>query len=329
MKLVPTGSSHTKRSVATKNGRLVRWLSRIVGFATLVTVVAIARHISEPREFARLVERAEPWWIAVALVLQAGTYVALAEIWRAAVRVARHFLPRAYAVQAALAKLFVDQALPTFGISGSMLVASALEQRGLERSVIIATVVIEFATYYFAYALSLVVAIAIAGAPGELGAIVMWSALGFSVFAIALAAGALSLARRRRPLPNLLGLRRAQQWLSSADMRIVGDVRLLARALAWQLAIVGLDGLTMWTLLRAVGTHVAIAGVYASFMISSLARTISIVPGGLGVFEGVAVITLHQLGAPVAAALSAALLFRGVSYWLPMIPGFIASRRLR
>lgn len=30
----------------------------------------------------RLVERAEPWWIAVALTLQTGTYVVLAQIWR-------------------------------------------------------------------------------------------------------------------------------------------------------------------------------------------------------------------------------------------------------
>ena len=64
-------------------------------------------------------------------------------------------------------------------------------------------------------------------------------------------------------------------------------------------------------------------------MIASLARTLSILPGGLGVFEGVAVLTLHQIGAPVPAALSATLLFRGLSYWLPMIPGFIVSRRLR
>ena len=71
-----------------------------------------------------------------------------------------------------------------------------------------------------------------------------------------------------------------------------------------------------------------VAGVFASFMIASLARTVSIVPAGLGIFEGVGVLTLHQLGVPIAAALSATLLFRGLSYWLPMIPGFIASRKL-
>jgi len=64
-------------------------------------------------------------------------------------------------------------------------------------------------------------------------------------------------------------------------------------------------------------------------VVASLARTVSIVPGGLGVFEGVAVVTLNQIGVPLAASLSATLLFRGLSYWLPMIPGYIASRGLR
>lgn len=77
------------------------------------------------------------------------------------------------------------------------------------------------------------------------------------------------------------------------------------------------------------GVHAPIGGVFASFMIASLARTLGITPAGLGVFEGVGVLTLHQIGVPHAAALSATLLFRGLSYWLPMVPGFIASRKLR
>ncbi|HEU4730698.1 MAG TPA: lysylphosphatidylglycerol synthase transmembrane domain-containing protein, partial [Kofleriaceae bacterium] len=286
-------------------------------------------HISEPREFAQLVERAAPGWVAVALGLQALTYLALAQVWRAVVRAAQGFLPLRLAVHLALAKLFVDQALPTGGISGGLLVVSALERRGLVRPLIVATVVVEIISYYLAYAGALAVAVAIAVAQGHARAIVLWSALAFVGFALVVAIGALALTQSTRPAPDLPGLRRAQRWLAGADRHLVRDARLLARATGWQLAIVALDGLTLWTLLRAAGTDAPLAGTFASFMIASLARTVSIVPGGLGVFEGVAVVTLHQIGAPLAAALSATLLFRGVSYWLPMIPGFLASRRLR
>lgn len=305
-----------------------RWLGWLVGIAALVAVVIVATHISEPRDFARLVEHAEPWWVAVAFVLQAGTYVALAQVWRAVVRAGGRQLPLGVGVRIALAKLFVDQTLPSVGISGGVLLASALGRRGIERPTVAATVIIELAGYYFAYAICLAIAIAIAGPTGHAGTVVVASSLAFIAIAVGVAIAAILLSRARR-LPNISWLRRGEQWLTGADRRLTGDLRLLARTTGWQIAIVLLDGATTWSLLRALGVHAHVAAVYASFMIASLARTISIFPGGLGVFEGVSVLTLHQTGVPLAAALSATLLFRGLSYWLPMVPGFIASRRVR
>jgi len=38
------------------------------------------------------------------------------------------------------------------------------------------------------------------------------------------------------------------------------------------------------------------------------------------------VVTLKIAGVPVAVALAATLLFRGLSFWLPMVPGLVFSR---
>jgi Mg2+-importing ATPase len=69
-------------------------------------------------------------------------------------------------------------------------------------------------------------------------------------------------------------------------------------------------------------------GVFASFMIASVFRTMGIVPGGLGTFEATSVLTLRMVGVDLAVALSATLLFRGLSFWLPMLPGYWFSRRV-
>ena len=45
------------------------------------------------------------------------------------------------------------------------------------------------------------------------------------------------------------------------------------------------------------------------------------VPGGLGSFEAASVLTLQLSGVALPEALSATLLFRGLSFWLPMLPG--------
>jgi Mg2+-importing ATPase len=83
----------------------------------------------------------------------------------------------------------------------------------------------------------------------------------------------------------------------------------------------------VWILIVALGERASVTGVFAAFMIASLVRTMGIVPGGLGTFEVTSVLMLRMVGVDVAAALSATLLFRGLSFWLPMLPGYWSSRR--
>jgi Mg2+-importing ATPase len=116
--------------------------------------------------------------------------------------------------------------------------------------------------------------------------------------------------------------------LRRANPLLARSPRILARAVAAQLAIVILDTTTLWVSLLAVGETAGIAAVFVSYMISSLFRTLSFVPGGLGAFEGASVYLLHAEGISVSGALAATLIFRGLSFWLPMLPGVLFARRL-
>jgi Mg2+-importing ATPase len=87
------------------------------------------------------------------------------------------------------------------------------------------------------------------------------------------------------------------------------------------------DASTLWIMLFALAASVSLPPVFASFMLSSLARTLGPIPGGLGIFEAASVATLKLMGVPIAAGLAATLLFRGVSFWLPLLPGVILTHR--
>jgi Mg2+-importing ATPase len=95
-----------------------------------------------------------------------------------------------------------------------------------------------------------------------------------------------------------------------------------------QLVITALDAATVWVSIQALGWGASAPAVFGSFMISQLAGTVGLLPGGLGAFEVSSVLTLGLNAVPLPVALSATLLFRGVSFWLPMIPGAWYARRL-
>ncbi len=310
--------------------RRLQWLSWILGAVLLGAVVAVALRFSEAQEFVHLAERAQPWWFLLALALQAATYLAQGQIWRGVARAAKWTLSIRTAYQLSLAKLFVDQALPSAGISGTVVITRSLAARGMPRAAVSAVVIISTASHYAAYTLSLGVALLITLMHHQANAFIELVSILFMLFSgvvmvvvVALSGHNVFIHQRLahfRPLSVILKL------LADADPRLARDPRLLRDATAYQLANVLLDAATIWVLILALGVTASPSGVFASFMISSLFRTVGILPGGLGMFEAASVLTLKILGIPLPVALSATLLFRGLSFWLPMLPGLWFSR---
>jgi glycosyltransferase 2 family protein len=92
------------------------------------------------------------------------------------------------------------------------------------------------------------------------------------------------------------------------------------------MAVFVLDAATLGVLVRALGESTSLGTVFASFMMASVAQTVSFIPGGVGTFEAASVAMLSFLGLPVEAALTATLLLRGFTLWLPLLPGFYLLR---
>jgi P-type Mg2+ transporter len=308
-------------------------LAWLLGAALLALVVGAALHVSDSREFIVLAERAGPVWMAVAVLLQAGTYIAQGDIWRRVARAAGAPLRRTDAFSLSLAKLFADQALPSAGISGSLVVARALRERKMRDEAVNAAVLINVASYHVAYVIALGVALGILIARHRANALIVVASVLFVAFALAVIAAVTLLSGRpdsrvSRLLQTVKPLRGLLEFMSRADPSLARSVGLLRAATLQQMAIVACDSMTMWALLRSIGVAAQVEAVFASFMVSSLVRTLGVVPGGLGTFEATSVVTLTLTGATVAQALSATLLFRGLSFWIPMVPGLWFSRRI-
>ena len=309
------------------------WVQWLFGLALLAGVITVVLHRSEADAFVAVARRARPWWLLLAMVLQAGTYLAQAQVWREVVRASRLRLRLREAFGLSLAKLFVDQIVPSVGVSGSVMLAEALETRAIPRKTAAAAVAIQTASYYAAYLIGVGTALAIAVTRAGAARWLAPLAGAFLVVAGPLTVAAIALpgrahGRHTSRLLRLRPLRSALEYLQSADPTLVRSPALMAKCVAWQLAILVLDASTLWTLLAALGTTASPPGVFISFVVASLVRTLGVVPGGLGTFEAACIAMLRLAGVDLATALSAALLLRGLSSWLPMLPGLWYSRRL-
>ncbi len=309
---------------------LARWVSWIFGLALLASVVMFALHYRQEKALAQLLRHARPAWLLVALSLQMGTYTTDARVWQRVLSRANISRPLRSYVGLGMARLFMDQAIPSVGLSGTMLVIRALDRRGVPRGASMAAVVLDLVGYHAAYVLALGAALGIVWIHGDLTPLMAVPAGIFAAVAAAVPAALLRV-NRGLTLPGWLKklpfIKPALRAFDEATPAIVHNVSLIIQCTGLHLAIHALDAGTLWAMLRALGFEANPAPVFASFMLSTLAQTLGVSPGGLGVFEAVSVATLKLIGVPVAAGLEATLLFRFFTFWLPMAPGLILARR--
>jgi uncharacterized protein (TIRG00374 family) len=305
----------------------------LLGLALLAVVVGfVVTHVEEERGLARLVEESRPGWIALAVVLQVGTYVAGGAAWTVVLAEAGVPLPLFVASRLALEKLFVDRIVPAGGIGGTVLVARVLVARGVPPETATTALLVELLTWYIGFVIAVLVALLALAWRGQLDGVVIFGACVFFVVAVGMAAAIVLLTRARgRTLPawarRIRPLARAADAFTGASPDLLGRPALLVRTTLLQLLVFALDGGTLATMLLALGRPFQPIAAFSAQALAQAAATIGIVPAGLGTYEATCVAILNLHGVAVAPALAATLLLRGASLWLPLIPGYFLARR--
>jgi uncharacterized membrane protein YbhN (UPF0104 family) len=302
------------------------------GALLLLALVFVVNHAGEERRLATLLRHARPGWLLLAAVLQGATYVCAAGVWRRAL-LRPDAEPRLRALlPLGLAKLFTDQAVPSAGMSGTLLVVRALVRRGVPHGEALDAVLVGLTGFYLAYALAVAGAVAALWGLGELAGplLVLATGAGFvvGVLPALLVASSESWLRRLPPrAARIPGLRSVLNVLAERPHGSRLRPRPVAEAVALQLAVVALDAATLGAMLAAVGHPAPPAIAFVSFVLASVVATLAWVPGGVGTFEGTCVALLRSHGVPLDAALAGTLLLRGFTFWLPMLPGLWLARR--
>lgn len=305
------------------------------GLLTLLAVVLIVLHFGTIEDFGQLAWAVSPYWLFLACVAQAATYVSAALVWRQALKCAGHPLTLRVLIPLGVAKLFTDQVVPSSGISGAIMVAAGLVRRRVPTHIAMGALLVGLVSYFAAYLASALTSIVLLGLyqRANLGLILVVAT--FVLVVIAIPTGVLWMKGRNLRLPavwlaRLPGAAQLLRAIAAAPTELLKDPILLVQTIIFELIIFVLDALTLWLMFRALGNDPAIWIIFVSFIIASITATLGPIPLGLGTFEAGCVGMLNFLGITLEAALAATILLRGLTFWLPMIPGlWLARHELR
>ena len=325
-------ASTTRVEAEDQHGFAANWRSWLLALLLVAGVVVAVLHWGDVKQFAALVSQSQPlWWLAGAGA-QLLTYVALALQWRQVLRAAKCRAPFGKLLGLTVSKHFADQMVPTAGMSGNVVVVDRLQAIGASRAVALATLIITIIAYYASYGVVSFIALILLWLHGHSS----WVVIGLIGASLGLSAGVPALAlwlqrKGAKAIPRWLRRIRTAcelfEMIKEAPTRLVRSERLIAECALLNGAVFALDGLTMQFCLYALGVHATFSAAFSAFIMASIVVTLGPIPMGLGSFEAVSIAMLRAMGVPFEAALSATLLFRGYTLWVPLVPGMFATRR--
>lgn len=318
------GDSAVRRSLS-------GWRSWLLAALLIGGLVVAVLHWADVKAFGQLVTQAKPLWLALALGLQLATYIGLAAQWWLVLRKGRTPEEGGDLLRLTFAKHFADQVVPTAGLSGNVLVVDRLVSLGVPRHNAVAALLLQVIAYYVSYALGALWVLVVLWWKSRSSVLLTGAVLVFLVIAIGIPWLTLWLHRRgQEHLPRWVGRwSKAQSFfklVGEAPRKLVRDPQLIGWLTLLNGAVFLADAATMQACVLALGVNAPLSAGYVAFMFASIAVILGPIPMGLGSFEAVSIAMLRLFGVPFEAALSATLLFRGFTLWLPLIPGGLLLR---
>ncbi len=274
-------------------------------------------------DLATLVSTADWRWAIVVLIFSALTYLG------AALSLTGFVLKSVSYVRAFLAQVaasFVSLVAPA-AVGGMALNARFLQKAGVDGSVAVATVGVWQAMAFLVHIVMLVLFGVIAGTQAETSFDPPQGAILGAVLLLLVAAVVVSLPWGRRVIvtrvtdvagrviPALFAVAQRPGKLAEG---IGGNVLL-------NLAYCG----ALVASVRAFGGELAWPAVAVVYLTGSAIGSVAPTPGGLGAVEAALAAGLTAAGLDGATAVSAVLLFRVATYWLPVAPGWVAFQYLQ
>jgi uncharacterized protein (TIRG00374 family) len=321
------------------------WLN-VVTIAALVALVYVSRHqvVDAFRKMADL----NFFWLLMIVPLQIGNHSSVAKYYQTYLRNLGEHVPFRNLFKISLEMNFVNNVLPSGGVSGFAYLGMRLKHEGVSSSKATLTQVMRHTLTFLSFILYLVLALfflSLFGNASRFMVLVSTSIIGvillFTVALIYMISSAHRIRKFMTFLPRainwlgrkILGGRTPRiniekiddlfQQLHDDYMKIKDNWPALKWPFLWTMMMNLTELLTINVVYFAFGQTANFGALIIAYAVANIAGLLAVLPGGVGVYEGLMTAVLTASGIPKALALSATVVYRILNMLLFLPPGFV------
>ena len=335
-----------------ERGGRIPWQRILLGGLAVAFVWLVVSHFTEVKKLANTLAQGQWQWVLAAALLQVIYYLTFSATYQSAfyaLGIKRKVLEL---VPVTLGSLFINVVAPTASTAGAALFVDDAARRGHSPARAATATMLQLVADYSAFLMVLAAGMTILFIDHDLqtyeivGAIILLlldvTLIGVLLLGVWWPKLVESLLRRIQAIVNRIGswFKRPNlldtDWaytnaaeLTDASQAVAEYPARLVRLLLVMLAAYAIDIFSLYVLFRAFGQTIGLGALLAGFAMGILFWVVSPIPQGIGLVEGVMTLTYTSLGVPTDTAAIVSLAFRGLTFWLPLVLGFVLIQHTR
>jgi uncharacterized membrane protein YbhN (UPF0104 family) len=288
------------------------------------------------------IEGGDKWWIAIGVVLEMLSFAGYIVLFRTVFVRGSGRIDWRESYQVTMASLAATRLFAAAGAGGIALTVWALRRAGMEPRLVACRMVAFMVLLYVIFAASLLLdgvglGVGVFPGGGSFAITIVPATVAACLFGLAGAMALLPGDIERRLGRWAAGSGRLAHWMARAvtvpalaasgvrtaiELVRTRDPGLLGAPAWW-----GFDICVLWASFHAFGAAPPFTVIWMAYFVGMLGNLLPL-PGGLGGVEGGMIGAFAAFGVDIDLAVLAVLTYRGISFWLPTIPGAIAYFQL-
>jgi uncharacterized protein (TIRG00374 family) len=339
------GVTHKIKNAASRNKNLISRGSIFFYIFSLVLFAGVAYYFSEIEKEVKLLEKINAWWLLAATGAQLLTYLFTAIVYKLLLSgLSIHNIRLRILYKVSVISFFFNQVVPSAGVSGNTFLFNFFVKRKLQPFRIISVILSELVIFYAAMEAYVLFCLLCTWffykTPASFTGVFLAGLVVYILFAggIMLAAGRKSAGHLYTRLKKIKLIKKyfekfdtelAQAKQDGRDkVRISSPAKkIILKTWIGQLLIIAFDVFTIFCLFQGFGVTVSFVVVILALTGTKIISIIPFTPGALVLYESGLVFFLTSLAVPFGSALMVTLVYRFLSFWLPIPVGLILYRR--